>query len=207
MSASERSHTGGVASPVELGAEAIKALSHRLRVKLVWELARVDTARTSDLATAIEAAPNKASYHLRILEEHGIIAKAEPPDDPERTADGRETWWRLASAGGIAWNRRDPGVAAVAGELEHTFEAVRDAPALAARVNADRALPQMDSMMPVPLTTAEAREFYDRFVALFEDLFALRQNRLGTGFQPEVEYDVQLAFLPVWRAVSPDESE
>lgn len=200
MSADERSQAVSGTAPVELGAEAIKALSHELRVKLLWELARVDTARTSDLAAAIEAAPNKASYHLRILEEHGIIAKAEPPDDPERTADGRETWWRMASPGGIAWNRRDPAVAAVAGELERTFETVRDAPALAASVNADGTLPQMGSMMPVPLTVDEAHEFRDRFVALYEDLYALRQERLGTGFQPDVEYDVQLSFLPVWRA-------
>lgn len=200
MSATERPHSLDSTAPVELGAAAIKALSHELRVKLLWELARVDTARTSDLAAAIEAAPNKASYHLKILHEHGIIGKGEPPEDPERAADGRETWWRMASSGGIAWNRRDPAVAAVAGELERTFETVRDAPALAAQVNADGALPQMSSMMPVPLTLDEAHEFHDRFVALFEDLYALRQKRLGTGFHPEVEYDAQLMFLPVWRA-------
>lgn len=68
--------------PVALGASAIKALSHPLRARVVWHFARVETARTSDLAAALDIAPNKASYHLSLLEEHGIITRTDPRPAP-----------------------------------------------------------------------------------------------------------------------------
>jgi DNA-binding transcriptional ArsR family regulator len=185
--------------PVELGASAIQALSHPLRVQLAWQLARLNTARTSDLAAAIGEAPNKTSYHLRILSDHGIITRVTPPARPDSQADGRETWWRLTSPGGIGWNRRDPAVAAVAGDLEAAIDRARDARAAAARVNADGDLPQMSVLMPAALTRAEATHFHDRLREVADEIFEGRRQRT-TDPDVEVEYDVEISFLPVWKA-------
>lgn len=184
--------------PVELDPSALRALAHPLRVKLLSEIARVGRSRTTDLAAAIGEPPNKTSYHLRQLFEHGIIAHAEPPAG---APDGRETWWRLASEGGVTWDFTDPAVAAIAHDLQRmSGELMAQTEARAYEVNRDKRFHMLGTEFNVPLTKAEADAFWERLTALTEELFALRRARLGTDFPAEVEYDLDLRFLPIWAA-------
>lgn len=109
----------------------------------------------------------------------------------------------MTSPQGISWDRRDPAVDRVADDLDRVLAQVRNARAAAAQVNADRKLPQLSAIVPVPLTHAEAQAFRDRLQALTDELFDLRAQRVGSDFAPDIEYDVQVDFLPVWAADTP----
>lgn len=74
----------------------LKALAHPLRMRLVVELATQGSARAVDLAKAVGEPANSVSFHLRQLARYGLIL-----EDPERSNDGRERWWRLASDAGF----------------------------------------------------------------------------------------------------------
>lgn len=71
-----------------LGPEALKALTHPLRMQM-WEyLVDHGSATATQLARALGESSGQTSYHLRQLERFGFIE-----DDPGRPA-GRERWWR-----------------------------------------------------------------------------------------------------------------
>lgn len=72
----------------------LKALAHPLRMKLYRLLFVAEAATASQLAEQVDEAVSLVSYHLRKLDEHGLIEEAEP-----QSADGRERWWRPASDG------------------------------------------------------------------------------------------------------------
>lgn len=71
-----------------LGAEALKAFAHPLRMSLYSELQRHGPATASQLARALGESSGQTSYHLRQLERHGFVE-----DDPGHSG-GRERWWR-----------------------------------------------------------------------------------------------------------------
>jgi DNA-binding transcriptional ArsR family regulator len=70
--------------------EALRALAHPLRGKLLVALRIDGPATASTLARRYGESSGATSYHLRMLERYGFVE-----DDPER-AGGRERWWRAA---------------------------------------------------------------------------------------------------------------
>lgn len=70
-------------------AEALKALAHPLRQRLLRLLSLLGSATVGTLAAKTESDPGQVSYHLRKLAEYGFIEAA-----PERLRDFRQTWWK-----------------------------------------------------------------------------------------------------------------
>jgi len=71
-----------------VGPEALKALTHPLRMRM-WDYLRDHTSATAtELARVTGESTGQTSYHLRQLERYGFVE-----DDPDKPA-GRERWWR-----------------------------------------------------------------------------------------------------------------
>ncbi|NGN70109.1 helix-turn-helix domain-containing protein [Streptomyces sp. A7024] len=68
--------------------EALKALGHPLRLRILRQLGTHGPATSTTLSAALGENTGTLSYHLRMLERAGLIE-----DVPERTG-GRERWWR-----------------------------------------------------------------------------------------------------------------
>jgi predicted ArsR family transcriptional regulator len=72
--------------------EAIAALTHTLRLKLLNHLMTGGPATASQAARAVGDSPSNCSYHLRVLAKYGWVAADE-------SADGRERPWRALVTG------------------------------------------------------------------------------------------------------------
>jgi DNA-binding transcriptional ArsR family regulator len=70
--------------------EALRALAHPLRGKLLAALRLDGPATASMLARRYGESSGATSYHLRMLARYGFVE-----DDPDH-AGGRERWWRAA---------------------------------------------------------------------------------------------------------------
>lgn len=68
--------------------EALKALAHPLRLRILRHLGTAGPATSTTLAAALGENTGTLSYHLRRLAGPGLIEEV-----PERSA-GRERWWR-----------------------------------------------------------------------------------------------------------------
>lgn len=66
----------------------LRAVSHPLRLRILFALDAQGEARTSDLASELGVAPNKVSYHLSLMEKAGLLEK-------RVGEDARETWWSV----------------------------------------------------------------------------------------------------------------
>jgi predicted ArsR family transcriptional regulator len=74
--------------------EALRALSHPMRLRLL-ELLRLDGPSTaSALAQRLGLNSGATSYHLRQLAQHGFVE--DDPDNGGGRGTGRERWWRSA---------------------------------------------------------------------------------------------------------------
>lgn len=83
--------SGGVSvAPVAVELEALKALAHPLRVRILHVLTTRGPQTSSSLAVELGESTGSTSYHLRQLEAKGFIAE----DASLGTA--RERWWRRA---------------------------------------------------------------------------------------------------------------
>lgn len=71
--------------------EAITALAHHGRRRLLDELTVNGPAPVGALADAVGMAPGSASHHLRVLARAGFIVPA-----PDLATDTRQSWWRCA---------------------------------------------------------------------------------------------------------------
>jgi len=76
-------------APRTLGAEALKAFAHPLRIAMYRYLTAHGRGTASQVARHLGESTGQTSYHLRQLERHGLIE-----DDPDAPAGGRERWWR-----------------------------------------------------------------------------------------------------------------
>ncbi|PZF56042.1 transcriptional regulator [Curtobacterium sp. MCBD17_034] len=74
--------------PRVLRVEALKALAHPVRTRLLNELASHGPATATALGARIGESSGSTSYHLRQLAKHGIVEEA-----PE-LGSGRDRWWR-----------------------------------------------------------------------------------------------------------------
>lgn len=77
--------------PRTVGADALKAFTHPLRMAMIDRLQDHGPATATQLARALGESTGQTSYHLRQLERHGFVE-----DDPGH-AGGRERWWRAVS--------------------------------------------------------------------------------------------------------------
>lgn len=74
----------------ELDAQALKAFTHPVRMRLYELLEEYGAATATMLAERIEENTGVTSYHLRQLARHGLIVEV-----PEK-GRGKERWWRAA---------------------------------------------------------------------------------------------------------------
>lgn len=82
------------------GPSAMRALAHPARLTVVDELYQGNERTASELAELTGLTASAMSYHLRALEKHGIVQRAEPRDD------GRERPWR-APATTLSWGAEE----------------------------------------------------------------------------------------------------
>lgn len=71
----------------------LAALAHPLRAALLSHLLAVGPRTASECAAAVDASPSNCSWHLRQLEKHGFVERA------DEAADGRERPWQAAATG------------------------------------------------------------------------------------------------------------
>ncbi|KAA3636239.1 MAG: ArsR family transcriptional regulator [Armatimonadetes bacterium] len=90
---------------VQPGSEAMKALAHPLRVKLLALLRADGPSTASGLAERLGLSSGLTSYHLRLLADAGLIV-----DQPER-GTARDRWWSAAHES-TTWRFEDFGNAA-----------------------------------------------------------------------------------------------
>ena len=127
-------------------------------MRLLGELSRRGTARVVDLASGLGEPANSVSFHLRQLARYGLIE-----ENPERTGNGRERWWRMTSDRGFevdleAMRRLEGGQAAVG-----VFRRVAEGHVLALH----RAIQEPPS--PVDVSGREQRTISDDFAVRLSD--------------------------------------
>ncbi|WP_194422329.1 winged helix-turn-helix domain-containing protein [Microbacterium abyssi] len=71
--------------------EAITAVHHPVRRRIVDHLGLYGASQVTSLARALDQQVGSISHHLRMLERAGIVERA---DDP--TGDRRTSWWQSA---------------------------------------------------------------------------------------------------------------
>jgi predicted ArsR family transcriptional regulator len=72
------------------GPEALRALSHPVRLRLLGMLRMDGPSTASALAVRLGLNSGATSYHLRQLAQHGFVV------DAEGRGNGRDRWWRAA---------------------------------------------------------------------------------------------------------------
>ena len=146
--------------------KAVLAVTHPLRMRLLGELSRRGTARVVDLASGLGEPANSVSFHLRQLAKYGLIE-----ENPERSENGRERWWRMTSDRGFeidlnAMRQLEGGEAAVG-----VFRRVAEGHVLALH----RAIHEPPS--PVDVPSGQQRTISDDFAVRLSDT-ELQQMRL-----------------------------
>jgi DNA-binding transcriptional ArsR family regulator len=101
--------------------EAMRALAHPLRVRILYQLELDRHGRAADLARTLGEPANSISFHLRTLAKAGLIVEA-----PELARDKRDRVWRNAAdnyelAGGT------PGIESMKAGYADWFRRVLDA--------------------------------------------------------------------------------
>lgn len=91
-------------SPRTTGASQLRAVSHPTRLRIISLLDGAGPMTTSEVAEAIHETVGTVSYHLRQLEQNGLIDKVPPPD-----GDGRKSYWAAPRNGiNLNLNRETP---------------------------------------------------------------------------------------------------
>ncbi len=143
--------------------KALRGLTHPLRLRLLQLLQQEGPATASSLAALIEQSSGVASYHLRVLAEHGFIV-----EDTER-GTGRDRWWRAVHRETSFTFRmpEDPGDAESVEDAEVFLRLLADqayrrvigyVDSLAARREELPDLPWQMNEWPIRLSVEEARE-------------------------------------------------
>ncbi|MHA7985875.1 winged helix-turn-helix domain-containing protein [Rathayibacter sp. CAU 1779] len=74
----------------------LRALTHPMRQRIMWELGARGHARAADLADIIGEPANSLSFHLRVLAKAGLIEES-----PEHARDARDRVWRQTHPEGL----------------------------------------------------------------------------------------------------------
>jgi predicted transcriptional regulator len=149
--------------------EAIAALTHPLRLKLLNHLMTNGPATASAAARAVGDTPSNSSYHLRILARYGWVAADEP-------ADARERPWRALVTGfgvDLAGRPDDPAVRAlVALTVQQEQQEVRDALERYAGLSEEWREASSHNSYTLRMTSEEAVELAQRVDALIRPYIA-----------------------------------
>ncbi|MFI8525435.1 ArsR/SmtB family transcription factor [Promicromonospora sukumoe] len=79
--------------PAELGTEALRALSHPLRIRILDLLPSHGPLTASKLGEIVGESSGSTSYHLRQLAKHGLVREV------EGKGTARERWWERTPGG------------------------------------------------------------------------------------------------------------
>jgi DNA-binding transcriptional ArsR family regulator len=143
--------------------KSLRGLVHPLRIRLLQLLQDDGPATATSLAERIEQSSGVASYHLRVLAEHGFIV-----EDTER-GTGRDRWWRAVHRETSFTFRmpEDPGDADTVGDAEEYLRLLANEAhrrvidfvnSLAAQREELPKMPWQMNVWPIRLTVDEARE-------------------------------------------------
>lgn len=86
--------------------KTLRALSHPLRQRIIFELTVRRSARAADLAEILSEPANAVSYHLRALAKADLIVEA-----PELARDSRDRVWKAKHPEGIYVSAADSSTA------------------------------------------------------------------------------------------------
>ncbi len=177
---------------------ALRALAHPARIALLRELGSIGPAKVSDLADAVNEAPNSVSFHLRQLAKYGLVRRATPPAEASR----RESWWELVGRGASFDPTKLPegaaaaeAMAALDGALVAMLEDRHQRVMRALRIYKE--MPEMPCsivMSSMVLTPAQARELDDAL----QDLVKTWSDRAKQNQPVEggVRFDVAIEVFP-----------
>jgi DNA-binding transcriptional ArsR family regulator len=76
--------------------QAMRALSHPVRLAILAYLQRNSPATATQLSPHVAATPSVTSWHLRHLASFGLVLDADPSEVP---GDRRQRWWKAAARG------------------------------------------------------------------------------------------------------------
>ncbi|QAY71808.1 ArsR family transcriptional regulator [Xylanimonas protaetiae] len=137
--------------------EALRALAHPLRMKILFQLETDGHGRAADLAQTLGEPANSVSFHLRTLAKAGLVVEA-----PELARDKRDRVWRAAAE---TYNVA-PGTPGMDVLVRGYVEWFRSALNQRAR-EPDQARTKI-RFAQVALTTNEARELFAELDAVVE---------------------------------------
>ena len=164
--------------PVLTDPAVLESLAHPVRLDVLNHLMSDGPATASVCARAVGDTPSNCSYHLRVLERHGLVASGE-------SADGRERPWRATITGfDIDRGGADPatpaarGAAAVlAAALQLDQRLTRDYLTHRDRVSAAWREADAYATYTLRLTPDELRDLVERLDGLIRPLIAAtREN-------------------------------
>ena len=81
--------------------DVLRAVHHPTRRRILDHLLVHGDSQVGVLARELDQQVGSISHHLRMLERAGMVERA-----PERSTDGRTSWWR-ATPGGLSWDVED----------------------------------------------------------------------------------------------------
>jgi len=195
--ASEESAPASPGPPPELSSEALRALAHPLRIRILDLLPTRGPLTASKLGEIVGESSGSTSYHLRQLAKHGLVREV------EGKGTARERWWertpggfRITSAG-----KDSPAVRQTAEAVGVEFLRLRNERMLAFL----RATQEMDeetleswtematfvtaNKWATPEQTKAIIEAWDRFTA--EHIDPLNGQEGGPGMVPlEIHFDL-----------------
>jgi DNA-binding transcriptional ArsR family regulator len=170
--------------------QALKALTHPVRLRMLGLLRLEGPATATRLATRLGLNSGATSYHLRQLAQHGFVV-----DDAER-GNARERWWQAAHRSTTTANTTPDA------EERETLEAYLQAVAVVMTEQLQRAIEELPL---VPEPWAEASTFSDwvirltpaRAKALVETLSAELARTHDDPDESGEQFVVQLTAFPL----------
>jgi DNA-binding transcriptional ArsR family regulator len=76
--------------------QAMRALAHPVRLAALSYLQKNGPATATQLSVHVGASPSVTSWHLRHLENFGLVSDSPPPDGG---SDKRQRWWKAVARG------------------------------------------------------------------------------------------------------------
>lgn len=146
--------------------ETLRAASHPLRQRIIFDLQTHGYGRAADLARRLDEPANSISFHLRVLAKAGMIVEV-----PERARDKRDRVWAPVAENFDV----DPGVPGVADIVDEAATLLRENYAHASRHDGENAPPEPDdepkralTIRTALLTRGQAEAMADEVNAVME---------------------------------------
>lgn len=183
MSQSSQSSPRPSPPPPELSIDALKALAHPLRQRMLARLERHGPATSAQLSVEFGADRGATSYHLRQLARYGFIS-----EDTSLASGRRKYWRRVPQDIRLPRNPQSTEIAALADEVGSRWMAKAAAELDAYLHNrsafGDFAPAAMHSFGSATLTAAELAEFGEEYIALLNRWGREREGEPAPGSRP-----------------------